>query len=314
VTRRANIPALEYVSPPPLGQDVYQTQALLLNEITDLGALSGTEGDAPTQDASGELVKELRFNSDRFVGPTMRRAVEEFGRMAEDWVAMLPLVFDQEELFSYAGDDNTARTIIVTPTLFTEGKVNVQPDIESMLPEGRGERQQRIAALYANGLFGQPGSPEAIKRFFDLSSFPHLDRARKFGGVHRITAEQENGQLLQGNDPRMVPVFEWYDDAVHLMVHEEFMASPEYLKQSDQIRKAFEFHRGLHIINIQLKVAQMTPPQVGSPSPSGTGKRGPGASSQAGGPEGSMQRGPSGQAEVPTAAGQGGSAQFQVGA
>ncbi|MDH3291568.1 MAG: hypothetical protein OEO20_11555 [Gemmatimonadota bacterium] len=310
VTRRPNVPAMEYVAPPPLGQDVYQTQALLLNEITDLGALSGTEGDAPTEDASGELVKELRFNADRFVGPTMRRAVEEFGRLAEDWQAMLPFVFDEEELFSYAGEDNTARTILILPTLFTEGKVNVQPDIESMLPEGRGERQQRIAALYANGLFGQPGSPEAIKRFFDLSSFPHLDRARKFGGVHRITAEQENGQILQGMDVRQIPVFEWYDDAIHLMVHEDFMASPEYLKQEEPIRKAFEFHRGMHIINIQLKAAQMMPPNAPSPSPSGTQRGQPGASSGAGGPSGSMERGPRGQAEVPTGAGQGGAAQF----
>jgi len=310
VNRRPGVPAIEWVAPPPLGQDVYQTQALLLNEINDLGALAGTEGDAPTEDASGELVKELRFNADRFIGPTMKRSVEEFARMAEDWMAMMPLVFDQEELFSYAGEDNMARTILVVPNMFAEGKVNVVPDIESMLPEGRGERQQRITALYANGLFGQPGSPEAIKRFFDLSSFPHLDRARKFGGVHRVTAEQENGQLLQGMNPQQIPVFEWYDDAVHLMVHEDFMASPEFLKQNDQIRKAFEFHRGMHIINIQLKVAQMSPPGAPGPAPSGSQEGQPEPTSEPGGPPGSIESAPRGQTEVPTGAGQGGAAQF----
>ena len=307
-TRRAGVPAMEYIAPPPLGQDVYQTQALLLNEITDIGALAGTEGDAPTEDASGELVKELRFNSDRFLGPTMRRAVEEMARMGEDWMAMMPLIFDEEELLSYAGDDNVARTITVIPEMFEEGKVNVIADIESMLPEGRGERQKNIAALYTQGLFGMPGTPDAIKRFFELSSFPHIDRAKKFGGIDRITADQENGQLMQGADPREVAVLEWYDDGIHLMQHEEFMKSPEFLKQPPQVQKAFEFHRQMHIINIQLKVAEMsTGPgdEEGNLSRGGGGNGEPEATSQAGGPEGTIQHQPRSVNEAPTAAGQG---------
>jgi hypothetical protein len=307
VTRRANVPALEWVMPPPLGQDVYQTQALLLNEIVDIGALAGTEGDAPTEDASGELIKELRFNSDRFLGPTMRRSVEVMGRMAEDWMALMPLVFDEEQLLSYAGDDNVARTISVSPHMFEEGRVNVEADLESMLPEGRGERQKNITALYANGLFGIPGSPEAIKRFFELSSFPHIDRARKFGGVDRIMADQENGQLLQGVPPTQVPVLEWYDDGIHLMQHEQYMKSPEYLKQPPQVQKAFEFHRQMHILNIQMKVAEMgvPPGDDGNLSPGGGGEAEPEPTSEAAGPEGTIGRQPKSVDEAPTAAGQG---------
>lgn len=312
VARRPGVPAFEWVAPPPLGEDVYRTQALLLNEINDLGALSGTEGDAPTQDASGELVKELRFNSDRFIGPTMRRAVQEMARMADDWKQLMPLIFDREELFSYAGEDNVGRTTIVIPQLFVAGKVNITPDIESMLPEGRGERQERITALYANGLFGVPGSPEAVRRFFELSSFPHIDRAQKFGGVDRVTADQENGQLLQGMDPRQIPVFEWYDDAIHILIHEEFMKSPEFLKQPDQIRQAFEFHRGMHIVNIQMKLAQASPPGgpalpgPGGTAPSGNGQGEPGATSESPTAGGStIGREPQGVPETPTAAGQG---------
>jgi len=307
-TRRANIPAMEWIAPPSLGQDVYNTQELLLREITDIGALAGTEGDAPTDDASGELIKELRFNSDRFLGPTMRRTVEMMGRMGEDWMTMMPLIFDEETLLSYAGDDNVARTISVMPEMFENGRVDVQPDLESMLPEGRGERQKNITALYANGLFGIPGTPDAIKRFFALSSFPHIDRARKFGGVDRITADQENGKLLQGTDPREVPVLEWYDDGIHLMQHEEYMKSPEYLKQPPQVQKAFEFHRGMHIINIQLKVAEMGPPeQPGQDniSPRGSGKDEPEPSSKQTGPEGAAQHQPQGSTEAAVAAGQG---------
>ena len=305
VTITPGVEPFAWVAPPELGRDVYQTQALLLNEITDLGALAGTEGDAPTEDASGELVKELRFNADRFLGPTLRRGVEEFARMGDDWMVMMPLIFTKETLLSYAGADNVARTLTVLPEMFVEGKQNIVADVESMLPEGRGERQQRITSLYANGLFGVPGTPEARKAFFELSSFPHIDRAQKFGGIDRTTAEQENGQLIQGAPPQQIPTFEWYDDAVHLMIHEGFMKSPEYLQQPPEVQKAFEFHRGMHILNIMLKVQQTEGGPVGNgpPAPSGDGNGEPGPTSDPAAPGGTIGREPASQVTTPTAAG-----------
>ncbi len=256
VSRRDRIPPFEWVAPPPISADAYRTLEFMRNEIDDIGNLAGTEGDAPTEDASGELVKELRFNSDRFLGPTMRRAAEEFARMAEDWKVLLPVIFDEEQILSYAGADNVARTITVQPEMFEEGAVNALADVESMLPEGRGERQKNITALYAGGLFGPPGTPESISTFFELSQFPHLGRAGKFGGVHRITADQENGKILQGMPAIEIPVFEWYNDLVHLLSHEEFMSSPEFLNLEPQVQQQFEIHRQMHIINITIKTQQ----------------------------------------------------------
>lgn len=252
VARRPNVPAVEYLTAPPLGEDVYKLQQMLLQELTDLGNLHGTQGDPPAPDASGELVKELRFNSDRFLGPTLRREVEELARMVEDWQQILPLMWDAEKILSYAGDDNVARTIVVMPYMFQKGKVNIQPDIESMLPEGRGERQAKVYKMYLDGLLGVPGSPQALKRFYELAHFPHLSRVAKPGGVDRTTAEQENGQLVQGADPRTIPVYEWYDHDVHLMILEEFMKSPEFKKQTPQIQNGFVFHRQAHTMAKQI--------------------------------------------------------------
>lgn len=262
VTRRPGVPAIEYIAPPSLGQDVYVLQKMLLQELTDMGHLSGTEGEMPSPDASGELVKELRFNSDRFLGPTMRRAVEEYGRMIEDWQAVLPIIWDEEKLLSYAGDDNVARTIVVMPHVFEQGKVNIRPDVESMLPEGRGERQARVYKLYMDGLFGAPGSPQALTRFYELAHMPHLSRVAKPGGIDRTTAEQENGKLVQGTDPRAIPAFEWYDDDVHLMVHEQFMKAPEFLKMPEQVQNAFVFHRQAHLMNRAKKMAAVVAQQA----------------------------------------------------
>lgn len=267
VNRRPNIPPFDWVSPPPLSPDTYRTLEFLRQEIDELGNLEGTEGGSPTEDASGELVKELRFNSDRFLGPTMRRAAEEFGRMVEDWQQLFPVLYDEEEIIAYAGADNIARTISVSPEMFARGTVNVVADVESMLPEGRGERQKNITALYSNGLFGAPGTPQAVASFFELSRFPHLGRAGKFGGVHRITADQENGQLLQGTPAAQIPVFEWYNDLVHLLSHEEFMSSPEFLKVDPAIQQQFAMHRQMHIMNIMMKTQQAAEadPEGGNP-------------------------------------------------
>ena len=287
VNRKPGIVPFEWVSPPPLSPDSYRFLELMRNEIDELGALSGTEGESPTQDASGELVKELRFNSDRFLGPTMRRAAEEYGRLVEDWMQIIPVLYDEEQILSYAGDDNVAKTIIVQPEMFTEGSVNVVADVESMLPEGRGERQKNITALYANGLFGAPGTPQAVARFFELSQFPHLGRAGKFGGTHRVTADQENGKLLQGVPAINVPVLEWYDDLVHLLAHEEFMASPEFLDIDPVIQEQFALHRQMHIMQVQLKTLQAVEASVdGNPGPTNQFTEQPDPASSSGAPSG----------------------------
>ena len=315
VNRRERIPPFEWVAPPPLSRDAYLVLEFMAQQIDEMGNLAGTEGDAPTEDASGELVKELRFNSDRFLGPTMRRAAEEFARMAEDWEQLFGVIYDEEEILSYAGDDNIARTILVQPEMFEEGSVNIVADVESMLPEGRGEKQKNITALYANGLFGAPGTPQAVATFFELSQFPHLGRAGKFGGIHRITADQENGKLLQGVPAVEIAVFEWYNDLVHLLSHEEFMSSPEFLEIDPLIQQQFVMHRQMHIINITIKTlaAAEADPEAGdnqfsgNSSPDGGGAAGSpegAATSEAAVPAGSATRNPEGVSEAPAAAGQ----------
>lgn len=279
VNRRQGVAPVEYIQPPPLGQDVYKLLQLQLIELTTLGNLQGTQGEMPAPDASGELVKELRFNSDRFLGPTVRRAVEEFGRMIEDWRVLLPMIWPDEKVLAYAGEDNVARTLLVRPIMFEKGRVNIRPDAESMLPEGRGERQQRVWQMYMNGMFGIPGSPQALKQFFELARFPHLSRTAKPGGEDRITAEHENAMLLQGTPGDQIPVFEWYDDEIHLMVHESLMKTPEFLAQPDEIKAGFIQHRQVHLINLQKKAAdqmQQMAAMQGAPAGAGPGGSSPG--------------------------------------
>jgi hypothetical protein len=253
LNRRPGVPAIEYVQTPSLGQDVYKLQMMLREEFDDIGFARANEQNATE---SGEKLKEMRFDNDRFLGPTMRRAAGEYGRFYANIGAWLPLVWDMETVISYAGDDNIARTITVYPEMFKNGYVNIRPDVESMLPEGRGERQQQVYKMYLDGVFGLIGSPAALRKFWEMARMPHLSRAAKPGGIHTTTAEQENGKLLLGTPAQTIPVYEWYDDEAHLAIHEQFMASPEFLKLAQPIRDAFTLHRSAHQFNMQQKQAQ----------------------------------------------------------
>lgn len=112
-----------------------------------------------------------------------------------------------------------------------------------MLPEGRGERQARVYKMWADGMFGDPLSPQALTTYFDLARFPHMSRATKPGGIDRTTAEQNVGKLLQGAPAMQIPVFEWYDHEIHLFVLERYMKSPEFLKLDPATMQQFVVFR-----------------------------------------------------------------------
>ncbi|HYL22488.1 MAG TPA: hypothetical protein VEU74_12055 [Gemmatimonadales bacterium] len=246
VMRRQGVPAFEYVQPPAMGRDVYQALSLLKEEMQDLGHMEGAEGRAPTPDPSGKLIKELRFNSDRFLGPTARGMVEEIVRLADDWTAILKVCWDEEKVISYTGQDSVPRTVSVYPEMFTRGATHVIADVESMLPQSRAERQSQITMLYTSGIFGQPGSPGAVQKFLEMARFPHIGRTAWPGGVHVTTAQQATAKLLEGVPAEQIPVFEWYDNTVWIAVLEEFMSGPYYLRIPPPVQQQFALLRQMH--------------------------------------------------------------------
>lgn len=256
VNRRPQVAPIEWMTPPPLGPAVNDDAAQSRDEIDTIGNLKGTGGEPLSPDESGEARKERRFDSDRYVGPTQRRMTEEMGRMYEDWAALLPLIYDEERVIRDAGEDNLFRSVLVMPHLFIEGKVHVTPDLESMMPESRGERQSRIYTLWKEGALGDPADPEVRQRFLEMSRFPHLSRVARFGTVDAQTADQENGALLVGEP---VPVLPFYDHAEHLRIHNKFRKTREYLKIDPMIRQAFDIHCQQHemILAEQQMQAQM---------------------------------------------------------
>lgn len=234
-TMLPGVDAFKFVSPPPISGDVWKIQGVIADLMDIFGNMQGASGSAPTSDASGDLVEALRFNSDRYTVPTAKRMVRELARLCEDWMPMLKVLWPEEKIITYSGEDNVSRVVQVLPQMW-DGKVNVIPDMESMLPESQGERRKRVKELYLLGAFGPAGSPESVRRFLEFSRFPHLSRAVRPGGIDRVTAETQLGMMLQRVPAAEVPLFPWYNAAAHCEVYREYMASPDFPKLDDAMQ------------------------------------------------------------------------------
>jgi hypothetical protein len=292
VRMRKGVTPISWIVPPAMGPDVWRSQVALGQELTYIGSQSGMDAaQRASKNASGAMIKELRFDDDRFVGPTMMRAAEESGRMIEDWRAMFRVLYTAETLLKYTGEDSAARAIMLMPDLMSTADVTVQPDIESMLPEGRGERRGRVYQMWRDGAFGDPGSPAALRTLHDVGRFPNMAQAVP-GGVHRAAARQENARMLQGQTPL---IREWQDHGVHLDTHETFMSAPEWERLPEQVKAIFVQHRMetmmamvQHEREIQgmAQAAQVQPPQPpmpgGPPGDAGPAEMAPAPEGEAG--------------------------------
>lgn len=254
---RPGVKPYEYVNAPTMSADAWRTQADLERLFDELGGLDGARGVPPTTDPSGKLVSELRFNSDRQFASVSKAMVEEIGRTAETLMAIVRRSWDREKVVNYVGEDNIHRTITVYPEMLKSGMVNVVPDVESMLPQSRSERQQQARIAYSEGLFGPPGTPEATRRYAETAKFPHPYRIAMPGETDRIMAQRELGFILQGGDVNEVPLFDWYDDHIHMETFEEYMKGPDFLKQDGPIQQAIVIHWQLHYMRVQEQQAMM---------------------------------------------------------
>lgn len=254
VTRRPGVPAVEFVAPPRLSDDVYKQLQLLANEFNEMGNIFGASGAVPqTDDNTGALIRELRFNSDRYLGAPLRQGAEEFAKFWEDILESVKVTWTREKVISWMGEDSVLRTITVTPEMF-KGKINVKPDLESMLPESRQERQERSTMLWQSGFFGNPEDPMARTRFAELARFPHMGRAYMPGGSNWETARYVMGQIAQGKDPNECRIYSWYDLTVWLQAASDFMSTPQYLRLDERIQTGLAIFRGRLIEAAQRQV------------------------------------------------------------
>jgi hypothetical protein len=213
---------------------------MLFDLIMRLGSITGTEGAPPSEDPSGELIAQLRFNSDRPVSVAVRSLAFALAGVADDLQAVLPTCWPAEKTITYAGEDSILRTIQVIPEMW-EGRVNVRPDITSAVPESQPARQARLERLWMNGAFGDPLT-QGRKTFLELANFPNMGRASRMdGGIDKVTCERFLTQLAQGAPPQGLTEYliPQYNYQIFIGTTRDYMASPEFLSLDRQLRRNF---------------------------------------------------------------------------
>jgi hypothetical protein len=139
-----------FLAPPPLSPDVWRHKADVREQLFVILSMTGNQSQAPTADASGELVEQLRTNADRPLTPlTMSMAIAE-AEIMEDALAILPTIWTQEKLIAIAGEDNVVRTVKVTPDML-EGTINIRPNLESAVVESKDRKHQRLIQIFQLG-------------------------------------------------------------------------------------------------------------------------------------------------------------------
>ena len=217
-----------YLVPGQLGPDAWKAQQWLEQQFIQLMDLEGSGGQPQTENASGEQVKELRFNSDRPISVPIRHMAAALEEQGNIWLAMLPTIWPMEKTIAYTGEDNAARTLSLIPEMW-DGCVKVQVNAEAMMPRSRQEREAQARADYQLGLFGQPGTPDAANRYFKFAQYPDLDDADLPGGVDTATMKELVNRVRQGTPAQQIPMLEQWNYQVMRAVLREYMAAQEFL-------------------------------------------------------------------------------------
>lgn len=228
-----------YLQPGQLGADAWKAQEWLENQFRLIMDLEGSAGAPQTVNASGEQVKELRFNSDRPISVPVRHLAACLEEQACIWYCILPTMWSAEKTVAYTGEDNAARTLTLLPEMW-DGKVKVAINAESMMPRSRQEREAQAVRDYQLGLFGQPGTPDAIQRYYKQSQYPNLDDADLPGGVDTATCKELVNQVRQGTPAMAIPMLEQWNLGVMQTVLREYMAAPEFLQYPPPIQQEMQ--------------------------------------------------------------------------
>jgi hypothetical protein len=225
-----NPPAV-YLVPPPLSGDVWRVQSMLFDLVMRLGSLAGAEGTPQTDDPSGELVNQLRFNADRPISVAARSLGMALAGVGEDLSQVLKVAWPAEKVITYAGEDNLLQTVTVTPELWS-GSVNVHPDLANAIGETPAAKQARLERLLAEQVIDRT-------QFLEMAQLPGLKRLS--AGPDRVTIEKLIVMVAQGAPAAQVqPILKpWYNYDVFLSSLRNYLAAPEFLRLDEGIQAEF---------------------------------------------------------------------------
>lgn len=198
--------AMEHVVPPALSTAAKELANLLLIELNDEGHIGqGTMGQAVTQDASGELQREVRFDADRPWGATLRLHSYEWERFGQVLCDMATVCMEDERVLAIAGEDQALQFLTVRGELF-QGAINIRVQPESMVLETRQDKQNRLIQMLNAAATLRGAAPDLADLLLSNLNYPNIQRVTQRGGAGYSLAQRQIAELVsQGTIPQFWP-------------------------------------------------------------------------------------------------------------
>lgn len=236
--------AAKFLSPPPLSPAAKELNNLLLSELNDEGHVGmGTLGQAVTADASGELQREVRFDTDRPWGATLRLHSYEWQRFGEMLVKMAAVCMEDERVLAIAGEDQALQFISVRGELF-QGAINVQVQPESMVLETRQDKQNRLIQLLKTAAELRATAPDYADLLLSNLNYPNIQRLTQRGGPGYALAQRHIASLIATN--QLPPIWPEQDHATMVRLCTEYMQGQAFGNLPSETQQLLRVFRQMH--------------------------------------------------------------------
>jgi hypothetical protein len=257
-THMPNVPPPQPIQMPEMPmyvQNLLETFKSNILEISGQGETS--QGRVPAGARSGVAIAYLQEEDDTKLGPT----VQEFEEMIERSHLQI--------LNGFAQFYDAPRTIQIykknsEPEVFDfmgsmlNGVAGLEVQAGSALPRSTAAKQQFILDLFDRGL---EQDPVRIKQMLELGQ-GEPDESE----VDKSQAERENRELDAGNFGE-VDCLEWYNHAMHHLVHRRRMKQADFKDLPPQIQEAYRQHDEQHsVFERQAMQTQMVQQSIGGGS------------------------------------------------
>lgn len=277
-------PGMEFPQPIPLPNIPSFVSNLEPQFLADMEDLSGqhqvSKGQAPAGVSAGTAIQFLQESDNSFMY-TVHKSLEDcVKKVAKQIIELAIQYWDAPRLVKSIGRNNqiSAKYLMQSDL---KGATDVKIEGGSSMPESKAARIAMFSDFMARGyvppdqglkLMNLPSmgqyyelvdvdENQAIRENIALSELPvgQVQVARQQADMMVQGIQQQMppgidpmtipafGQAMEAANEPFLPVHEWDNHDVHIMVHERHMKSQEFEEYPDEIKKEFELHRQRHI-------------------------------------------------------------------
>lgn len=230
-----------YLNVPQLPAAAQELVAMLQQELDVLGHVNlGSSGNAVTNDASGELQKEVRFDADRPWGATLRLHSYEWARFGEALLDMAAVCVEDTRILALAGEEQALQFVSVQPDLF-QGRAVIYPLPESAVIETRQDKQNRLVQALSTAATLPPPLADV---FLKQMGYPHLQQSLRPSAVAEKLAERQIAEMVLSG--QLAPVLPEQDHAAHILSVTNYMQTLAYRNVPEPVKQVLRLYKTLH--------------------------------------------------------------------